>query len=76
MMPITRTLTAERDALGRPLAVLADASRRPQQLEAALARVRGDRILVQVVVGERDRTVGGRAGKAAGLRCEQTKTTT
>lgn len=59
------TLTAEWNAFGRPLAVRADSSSRSEQFEAALACVRCDGVLFEVLVVECDGTVSRRAGKAA-----------
>lgn len=52
------TLTAKRNAFGRPLAVRANAPSRSEQLETAFACVRCDGVLVEVLIVERDRTVG------------------
>lgn len=64
------TLTAERDAVRCPSALVTNASRGSQQFKASFTGVGGDRAIAQRLVGEGDLAVGGRARKTARLTCK------
>jgi len=66
-------LTAERDALGHPLPLVADASRRSQELEAPLAAVGGHRALGEIRIREDHAAVRRRSREAAAGICKNTK---
>lgn len=63
-------LTAERNALGHPLPLVADTPRRSQKLESPLAAVGGHRALGEIRIREDDAAVRRRSRETATGICK------